>query len=75
MEKKYLNFGCVLQGDIKCLKKIRERIVQEYVALGLVKLSKPRYDKNEIYIVTADQWEEYQRLKKCKEDGLIGAWF
>jgi hypothetical protein len=75
MDKKYLNFGCVLKGDLKDLKKIRKEIVQEYVALGLVKLSNPMYDKNEIYIVTSEQWEEYQQLKKNKEEGLIGAWF
>ncbi|MGD2250022.1 MAG: hypothetical protein PVF58_16580 [Candidatus Methanofastidiosia archaeon] len=40
--------------------------------LGLVKLSKPTYDKNEIYILTSKQWKEYQKLKKYKEDGLIG---
>jgi hypothetical protein len=75
MEKKYLNFGCVLKGDLKDLKKIRKEIVQEFVDLGLVKLSKPMYDKNEIYIVTKTQWEEYQQLKKSKEEGLIGPWF
>ncbi|MGD2248948.1 MAG: hypothetical protein PVF58_11130 [Candidatus Methanofastidiosia archaeon] len=75
MDKKYLNFGFVLKGDLKQLKKVRERIVQEYVKLGIVKLSKPRYDKNEVYIVTAEEWEEYQQLKKNKEQGLIGAWF
>ncbi|MGD2247135.1 MAG: hypothetical protein PVF58_01930 [Candidatus Methanofastidiosia archaeon] len=75
MDKKYLNFGCVLKGDIKDLKKVREHIVKEYVELGLVKLSNPRYDKDEIYIVTSEQWEEYQQLKKNKEQGLIGPWF
>jgi hypothetical protein len=75
MDKKFVNFGCVLKGDVKDLKKVREHIVKEYVELGLVKLSKPRYDKNEIYIVTSDQWKEYQQLKKNKEQGLIGAWF
>jgi hypothetical protein len=75
MYKKHFNFGIVLKGDLKHLKKVRERIVQEYVELGLVKLSNPRYDKNEIYIITGAQWEEYQKLKKYKEDGLIGVWF
>jgi hypothetical protein len=74
-DKKHLNFGCVLKGDLKDLKKIRKEIVQEYVELGLVKLSNPMYDKNEIYIVTKPQWEEYQQLKKNKEEGLIGVWF
>ncbi|MGD2248160.1 MAG: hypothetical protein PVF58_07110 [Candidatus Methanofastidiosia archaeon] len=69
------NFGVVLQGDITHLKKIKKHILREYVELGLVKLSKQTYDKNKIYIITHDQWEEYQKLKKCKEEGLIGAWF
>jgi hypothetical protein len=73
--KKHLNFECILKGDLKYLKKIKECIVQEYVKLGLVELSKPMYDKNEIYIVTKPQWEEYQQLKKNKEEGLIAAWF
>jgi hypothetical protein len=73
--REHVNFGCVLQGDKKYLKKIKEHIIREYVELGLVKLSKPTYDKNGIYIVTTKEWKEYQKLKKCKEEGLIGVWF
>jgi hypothetical protein len=71
-DKRHSSFGCVLKGDIKHLKKIRERIVQEYVKLGLVELINPTYDKNEIYILTTKEWKEYQKLKKYREEGLIG---
>lgn len=68
------NFACVLRGEVKYLEKIKEYIVQEYVGNGLVKLIKPTYDKKEIYIVTEDEWKEYQHLKE-KDDRLIGAGF
>lgn len=77
-EKEYLselfNFACVLRGEVKHLEKIKEYIVQEYVLKGLVKLIKPTYEKREIYILTDEQWKEFQKLKK-REDRLIGAGF
>ena len=68
------NFAYVLKGEVKHLKKIKKYIIQEYVDKGLIKLIKPTYDKQKIYIVTSAQWKEYQRLLKNKEDGLIGYW-
>jgi hypothetical protein len=62
----------VLRGEVKHLERIKEYIIQEYVDKGLVNLIKPTYDKKELYIVTCDEWEEYQKLKK-KDDRLIGA--
>ena len=74
-DRKYLselfNFACVLRGEVKHLEKIKEYIIQEYVDKELVKLIKPTYDKKEIYIMTNDQWKEYQRLKN-RDNGLIG---
>ncbi len=67
-----LNFACVLQGEEKHLKEINEHI-QECVDKGLINLINPTYDKREIYILTDNQWKEYQRLKD-KDDGLIGYW-
>jgi hypothetical protein len=76
--KEYLselfNFACVLRGEVKYLEEIKEHIIQEYVKKGWVKLIKPTYDKKEIYIMTGDQWKEYQKLKK-KDERLIGAGF
>ena len=77
-KKKYLlelfNFACVLQGEIKHLEEIKEHIVTEYVDKGLIKLIKPTYEKSEIYLVTSEEWEEYQKLKKWDER-LIGGGF
>jgi hypothetical protein len=77
-KKKYLselfNFACVLQGDIKHLEEIKEHIVTEYVDKGLIKLIKPTYEKKEIYLVTSEEWKEYQKLKK-RDERLIGAGF
>jgi len=67
-------FSCVLRGEVKHLEQIKEYIVQEYVNKGLVTLEKPTYQKKEIYILTDDQWNEYQDLKK-REDWLVGAGF
>ncbi len=77
-EKEYLqelfNFSCVLRGEVKHLEKIKEYIAREYVEKGLVKIIKPTYDKKEIYILTEEQWKEYQKLKK-RDERLIGAGF
>ena len=68
------NFSCVLRGEVKHLEKIKEHIITEYVNTGLVKLIRPTYDKKEIYLLTNEEWNEYQKLKK-KDDRLIGAGF
>ena len=68
------NFSCVLRGEVKYLEKIKEHIITEYLDMGLVKLIRPTYDKKEIYILTHEEWDEYQKLKK-KDDRLIGAGF
>ena len=67
------NFAFILKGEVKHLKKIKEHI-QEYVNKELIELINPTYDKQEIYIITDNQWKEYQRLLKNREDGLIGYW-
>ncbi len=66
-----LNFAFVLTGEAKHLEEIKEYIVQKYVNTELVKLIRPVFDKKEIYIVTDDDWKEYQRLKN-KDWRLIG---
>ena len=68
------NFSCVLRGEVKYLEQIKEHIIEEYADKGLVKLIRPTYDKNELYLLTDAEWEEYQKLKK-KDDRLIGAGF
>ena len=79
MEKEYLteyfNFSCVLKGEATYLEEIKERITREYVEKGLVLLVNPTYDKNALHILTEKQWKEYQRLKKSKEERLIGGGF
>ena len=77
-EKEYLselfNFACILKGDVKYLEKIKEHIITEYVNTGLIKLIRPTYDKKELYLLTHEEWDEYQTLKK-KNSRLIGAGF
>ena len=77
-EKEYLselfNFACILSGDVKYLEKIKEHIITEYVNTGLIKLIRPTYDKKEIYLLTYEEYEEYQKLKN-KNSRLIGAGF
>ena len=77
-EKEYLselfNFACILEGDVKYLEKIKEHIITEYVNKGLIKLIRPTYDKKELYLLTHEEWDEYQKLKK-KDSRLIGAGF
>ena len=77
-EKEYLpklfNFACILSGEVKYLKKIKEHIITEYVNTGLLKLINPIYDKKDIYLLTHEEYDEYQRLKN-KDSRLIGAGF
>jgi hypothetical protein len=68
------NLLCILQGDVQYLDKIREYIRQEYVNKELVTVIKSSYTKK-TYVLTESQWKEYQRLKKNKEENLIGAGF
>ena len=67
------NFACVLRGEGRHLKEIKEYI-QEYVDKGLVELINPVHDKKDIYILEDDQWKEYQKLKN-RDDRLIGTGF
>lgn len=73
--KELSTFGCVLKGDKNQLEKIKERILQEYVELGVVKIVESTLDTNEIHIITEDQWKKYQQLKKHREENIIGAGF
>ncbi len=66
------NFACILEGDVTHLGKIKGYIIREYIGKGLIKLSKQIYNRNELYIITDDEWKEYQMLKRGKEQGLIG---
>ncbi|MBU7009083.1 MAG: hypothetical protein HXS46_00215 [Theionarchaea archaeon] len=66
------NFSCVLRGEVKYLEQIKEYIAKEYINKGLVKLIKPTYDKKEIYILTDEQWKEYQTLKERDEKLIAG---
>ena len=68
------NFACVLRGEVKYLEKIKEHVIEEYVEKGLVKLIKPTYEKQQIYLMTGEEWQEYQRLKN-RDKRLIGAGF
>ncbi|MBU7016408.1 MAG: hypothetical protein HXS44_02780 [Theionarchaea archaeon] len=77
-KKKYLSelfsFACVLRGEVKHLEEIKEYIITEYVNKGHVKLIRPTYEKSEIYLLTSEEWKEYQKLKK-RDERLIGAGF
>ena len=66
------NFTFIVQGEEKQLKEIKAYL-QECVEKGLITLSNPTYDEREIYIVTNDQWKEYQKLRN-RDEGLIGYW-
>ena len=73
-DKELINFSCVLRGEVKYLEQIKDDIIAKYVNKGLITLTRPTYDKKELYILTESQWKEYQKLKN-KDDRLIGAGF
>lgn len=60
----YFNFACVLRGEVEHLEEIKTHIVNQYVSKGLVKLIKPTYSKERIYLLDESEWEEYNRLKR-----------
>ncbi len=78
-QKEYLseqcNFSYILRGEVKYLEEIKEHIIKEFVNKGFVTLINPIYDKKEMYILTDKQWKEYQKLKREKDNGLIGMRF
>ena len=67
------SFVCILKGETKHVEEIRKSI-QKYVDDGLITVVKSSYTKN-VHILTDEQWKEYKRLKKCREENLIGAGF
>ena len=67
------SFVCVLKGETKHTEEIR-KVIQNYVDEGLITVVKSSYTKN-VHILTDEQWKEYKRLKKCREENLIGAGF
>ena len=70
-----LTFSCSLKGETQHLEKIKDYIKKEYVNKNLVTLTDSAYHQKDVYILTEDQWKEYKRLKKNKEECLIGAGF
>ena len=78
-EKEYLtevfSFSCNLRGELKYIEEVKKYIMREYVNKGHINLTDPTYDKKALHILTENQWKEYKRLKKNKEENLIGAGF
>jgi hypothetical protein len=70
----YFSFSFILRGEVKYLEEIKGYIMTRYVKKELVTLTRPTYDKGGLYILTENQWKEYQKLKK-RDDRLIGAGF
>lgn len=58
-----VSFSCVLKGNIKYVEQIKA-CIQEHVNKGHITLITPMYDEKKLHILTEDQWEEYQTLKK-----------
>ena len=69
-----MNLFIILKGEIEYLEEIKEYIKQEYVNKELITVVESGYTEKG-YLLTDDQWKEYQRLKKNKEEDLIGAGF
>ena len=72
---KIFTVSCSLKGETQHLKEIKDYIKKEYVDKNLVTLTNATYYDKDVYILTEDQWKEYKRLKKNKEEDLIGAGF
>jgi selenophosphate synthetase-related protein len=64
----YFNLAFILRGHVKELEAVKEYIVTEYVRKNTLRMIKPVYDKRRLYIMTEEQWEEYQDLKKARSN-------
>ncbi len=62
----FFNLVFVLRGNVEVLEQIKRVIAEQYVSKGLVKLIKPIYSKEKLFIVTESQWKEYNNLKNEK---------
>jgi hypothetical protein len=47
------NFACILRGNVKDIEALKEYIVNTYIVPGTLKLIKPVYDKQRLYIIIA----------------------
>ena len=65
--KEYFNCAFVLYGSVKYLEKIKKHIIKNFVNTGLLKLIKPTYAKERLFIVDESEYKAYNRFKKGTE--------
>lgn len=58
----FFNLAFILRGHVKDLEAVKEYIVTEYVNKGLLKLIKPTYSKERLYIIPEGQIKGYKNL-------------
>jgi hypothetical protein len=68
----HFNLAFILRGHVKDLEAAKEYIVTEYVNKGLLKMIKPTYSKERLYIIPEGQMKGYKnptrkRSKRRKE--------
>jgi hypothetical protein len=58
----YFNLAFILRGHVKYLEAAKEYLVTEYVNKGLLKMIKPTYSKERLYIIPEGQMKECRNL-------------
>ena len=65
--KEYFNCAIVLYGNVKYLEDIKQYIIKNFVNTGLLKLIKPTYSKERLFIVNEQEYKAYKHFKKGTE--------
>ncbi|MBU6999103.1 MAG: hypothetical protein HXS42_15765 [Theionarchaea archaeon] len=54
------NFAFILRGHVKDLEAVKEYVITEYVEKGILKMIKPTYSKDRLYILSEGQVKKYK---------------
>jgi len=69
--REYFTLALVLRGEVNCLEKIKNHIIVNYVDASRVKLIKPTYAKERLFIVREAEWHAYRRYRSTGPE-LVG---
>ena len=73
--REYFNLGLVLRGDVANLEEIKLYIINNFANKKLVKLIKPTYDKEKLFIVDEPEWQKFQKFTIQKGRKSVNEYF
>ncbi len=66
--REYFTLALVLRGEVNYLEKIKNHIIVNYVDANRIKLIKPTYAKERLYIVRESEWQTQRRYKSAEPE-------